>query len=249
MQESEKNTDWFAEWFDTPYYHLLYNNRNFDEAALFINNLIHFLQPNKDAILLDACCGKGRHAVVMHNAGYTVDAFDLSENNIQLAQQNQTTSLRFYKNDIRTPLFLNKYDVAFNLFTSFGYFENEEDNITAIKALSDSLKPNGVLVMDFLNAQKTIENMVEKEQKKVGELTFNIKRKVKDGFIVKQISFEDKGRKFKFEERVKALYENDFKKYFNLAELKLFKIAGNYHLNDFDKTTSDRLILFAKKQA
>lgn len=247
MKESDKNKDWFAEWFDTPYYHLLYKHRNFDEAALFISNLLNYLQPGKKAVLLDACCGKGRHALYMNKAGFSVDAFDLSENNIRLAQQNQTATLHFYKNDIRTPLFLNKYDVAFNLFTSFGYFENEADNISAIKALSDSIKPEGVLVMDFLNAHKTIDNMVEKEQKKVGELTFNIKRKVKNGFIVKQISFEDNGRKFKFEERVKALYENDFKKYFNLAGLKLFKTAGDYHLNDFNKTTSDRLILFAKK--
>lgn len=247
MKESDKNKDWFAEWFDTPYYHLLYKHRNFDEAALFISNLLNYLQPGKKAVLLDACCGKGRHALYMNKAGFSVDAFDLSENNIRLAQQNQTATLHFYKNDIRTPLFLNKYDVAFNLFTSFGYFENEADNISAIKALSDSIKPEGVLVMDFLNAYKTIDNMVEKEQKKVGELTFNIKRKVKNGFIVKQISFEDNGRKFKFEERVKALYENDFKKYFNLAGLKLFKTAGDYHLNDFNKTTSDRLILFAKK--
>lgn len=247
MKERDKNKDWFAEWFDTPYYHLLYKHRNFDEAALFISNLLNYLQPGKKAVLLDACCGKGRHALYMNKAGFSVDAFDLSENNIRLAQQNQTATLQFYKNDIRTPLFLNKYDVAFNLFTSFGYFENEADNISAIKALSDSIKPEGVLVMDFLNAHKTIDNMVEKEQKKVGELTFNIKRKVKNGFIVKQISFEDNGRKFKFEERVKALYENDFKKYFNLAGLKLFKTAGDYHLNDFNKTTSDRLILFAKK--
>lgn len=247
MKESDKNKDWFAEWFDTPYYHLLYKHRNFDEAALFISNLLNYLQPGKKAVLLDACCGKGRHALYMNKAGFSVDAFDLSENNIRLAQQNQTATLQFYKNDIRTPLFLNKYDIVFNLFTSFGYFENEADNISAIKALSDSIKPEGVLVMDFLNAYKTIDNMVEKEQKKVGELTFNIKRKVKNGFIVKQISFEDNGRKFKFEERVKALYENDFKKYFNLAGLKLFKIAGDYHLNDFNKTTSDRLILFAKK--
>lgn len=247
MKESDKNKDWFAEWFDTPYYHLLYKHRNFDEAALFISNLLNYLQPDKKAVLLDACCGKGRHALYMNKAGFSVDAFDLSENNIRLAQQNQTATLHFYKNDIRTPLFLNKYDVVFNLFTSFGYFENEADNISAIKALSDSIKPEGVLVMDFLNAHKTIDNMVEKEQKKVGELTFNIKRKVKNGFIVKQISFEDNGRKFKFEERVKALYENDFKKYFNLAGLKLFKTAGDYNLNDFNKTTSDRLILFAKK--
>lgn len=247
MKESDKNKDWFAEWFDTPYYHLLYKHRNFDEAALFISNLLNYLQPDKKAVLLDACCGKGRHALYMNKAGFSVDAFDLSENNIRLAQQNQTATLHFYKNDIRTSLFLNKYDVVFNLFTSFGYFENEADNISAIKALSDSIKPEGVLVMDFLNAHKTIDNMVEKEQKKVGELTFNIKRKVKNGFIVKQISFEDNGRKFKFEERVKALYENDFKKYFNLAGLKLFKTAGDYHLNDFNKTTSDRLILFAKK--
>src|SRR5690606_21291189 len=113
MKESDKNKDWFAEWFDTPYYHLLYKHRNFDEAALFISNLLNYLQPGKKAVLLDACCGKGSHALYMNKAGFSVDAFDLSESNIRLAQRNQTATLHFYKDDVGAPLFLNKYDVAF----------------------------------------------------------------------------------------------------------------------------------------
>lgn len=247
MEEILDNKNWFEAWFDTPYYHLLYKNRNFKEAGFFINNLIDYLAPPKDAFLLDACCGKGRHALYMNQLGFTVDAFDLSANNIEHAKQYENDKLHFFENDIRQPLNQHKYNIVFNLFTSFGYFDNEEDNFQAIKALSGSLKQDGVLVIDFLNAQKAIETMVSKEEKKVDDLTFKIKRKVKDGFIVKQISFEDKGRKFSFEEKVKALYQKDFTNYFNLAGLKLIKVAGDYQLNDFDIHSSDRLILFAKK--
>jgi len=247
MEEILDNKNWFEAWFDTPYYHLLYKNRNFKEAVFFIDNLIDYLAPPKDAFLLDACCGKGRHALYMNQLGFTVDAFDLSANNIAHAKQYENDKLHFFENDIRQPLNQHKYNIVFNLFTSFGYFDCEEDNIQAIKALSDSLKQDGVLVIDFLNAQKAIETMVSKEDKKVDDLTFKIKRKFKDGFIVKQISFEDNGRKFRFEEKVKALYQKDFINYFNLAGLKLIKVAGDYQLNDFDIHTSDRLILFAKK--
>jgi len=247
MEEILDNKNWFEAWFDTPYYHLLYKNRNFKEAGFFINNLIDYLAPPKDAFLLDACCGKGRHALYMNQLGFYVDAFDLSANNIEHAKQYENKKLHFFENDIRKPLNQQKYNIVFNLFTSFGYFDNEEDNFQAIKALSGSLKQDGVLVIDFLNAQKAIETMVSKEEKKVDDLTFKIKRKVKDGFIVKQISFEDNGRKFSFEEKVKALYQKDFINYFNLAGLKLIKVAGDYQLNDFDIHTSDRLILFAKK--
>lgn len=247
MEEILDNKNWFEAWFDTPYYHLLYKNRNFKEAGFFIDNLIAYLAPPKDALLLDACCGKGRHAFYMNQLGFTIDAFDLSANNIEYAKQYENNKLHFFENDIRQPLNQHKYNIVFNLFTSFGYFDSEEDNFQAIKALSDSLKQDGVLVIDFLNAQKAIETMINKEEKKVDDLTFKIKRKVKDGFIVKQISFEDKGRKFSFEEKVKALYQKDFTNYFNLAGLKLIKVAGDYQLNDFDIHSSDRLILFAKK--
>lgn len=247
MEEILDDKNWFEAWFDTPYYHLLYKNRNFKEAGFFINNLIDYLVPPKEASLLDACCGKGRHALYMNQLGFNVDAFDLSANNIEHAKKYENNKLHFFENDIRQVLNQDKYNIVFNLFTSFGYFDDEADNIQAIKALSDSLKQDGVLVIDFLNAQKAIEMMVSKEEKKVDDLTFKIKRKVKDGFIVKQISFEDKGRKFSFEEKVKALYQKDFINYFNLAGLKLIKIAGDYQLNDFDIHTSDRLVLFAKK--
>ena len=69
---------WFETWFDTPYYHQLYCDRNEQEAADFISNLVSFLGLKKGEKLLDMGCGKGRHAKIFHDFGLTVTGVDLS---------------------------------------------------------------------------------------------------------------------------------------------------------------------------
>ncbi|MFN5878833.1 MAG: SAM-dependent methyltransferase, partial [Flavobacteriales bacterium] len=64
--------EWFADWFDTPYYHILYKNRNDEEAAHFIENLIEFIQLDLGSRVLDLACGKGRHSVTLNKLGYNV---------------------------------------------------------------------------------------------------------------------------------------------------------------------------------
>ena len=58
--------EWFKDWFDSPYYHILYKDRNFDEAEQFINNLLTFLKPETNSRFLDLGCGKGRHSVFLN---------------------------------------------------------------------------------------------------------------------------------------------------------------------------------------
>ena len=81
--------EWFAEWFDTSYYHQLYQNRNEEEAALFISNLLQFLNLPKSSKLLDLACGKGRHSVTLNSFGYEVLGVDLAANSIQEASKFQ----------------------------------------------------------------------------------------------------------------------------------------------------------------
>ena len=73
---------WFVNWFDSPYYHLLYKNRDEKEAQVFIDNLIEKLQLKKGSKLIDIACGKGRHATYFNKKGMNVVGVDLSKNSI-----------------------------------------------------------------------------------------------------------------------------------------------------------------------
>jgi hypothetical protein len=142
--------------------------------------------------------------------------------------------------------FDEKFDAIFNLFTSFGYFENDEDNFTTLKAIRDSISEYGFAVIDFMNVHNVLVNLVPEEVKVVDEIEFHIKRYLKDSFIYKEIDFEDQGQKFHFTEKVKALTLGDFETMMEKAGIYLLDVFGDYKLKKFHKLESERLILIFK---
>ncbi len=241
-----KSTEnWYTSWFDTPYYHILYKDRNYREAQVFMDNLTHYLNLPEKAKVLDLACGKGRHSIYLNQLGFTVLGADLSENSITEATKNTNETLHFKVHDMREP-FEEKFDAIFNLFTSFGYFENDEDNLTTLKAIKESLSEYGFAVIDFMNVAQVLETLVPEETKTVEGIDFHIKRYLKDGHIYKEIDFEDKGQKFHFTEKVKALTLKDFEELMEEAGIYLLDIFGDYKLKKFHKTDSERLIMIFK---
>jgi SAM-dependent methyltransferase len=242
----ERNTEnWFTSWFDTPYYHILYKDRNYREAQVFMDNLTHYLNLPEKAKVLDLACGKGRHSIYLNQLGFNVLGADLSENSIAEASKNSNETLHFKVHDMREP-FEEKFDAIFNLFTSFGYFESDDDNLTTLKAIKDSLSEYGFAVIDFMNVAQVIETLVPEENKIVDGIDFKIKRYVEDGHILKEIDFEDQGRKYHFTEKVKALTLKDFEELMAEAGIFLLDIFGDYKLKKFHKTESERLIMIFK---
>ena len=242
----ERNTEnWFTSWFDTPYYHILYKDRNYREAQIFMDNLTHYLNLPEKAKVLDLACGKGRHSIYLNQLGFNVIGADLSENSIAEASKNSNETLHFQVHDMRE-VFEDKFDAIFNLFTSFGYFENDEDNLTTLKAIKASLTEYGFAVIDFMNVTQVIDTLVPDETKTVDGIDFHIKRYVKDGHIFKEIDFEDKGQKFHFTEKVKALTLKDFEALMEEAGIFLLDVFGDYKLKKFHKTESERLIMIFK---
>ncbi len=242
------NTNWFEAWFDSPYYHILYKDRNDAEAELFIDNLINFLQPAQNARFLDLACGKGRHAIYLNRKGFETIGIDLSPESIAHASQFENDSLQFYVQDMRKPFRINYFKYVLNLFTSFGYFEQERDDIAVMSTVYKTLEPNGIFVLDFMNTQKVIENLVGEEKKQIAGITFQINKYVENGFIVKRIRFFDNHKMYDYQERVKALTLNDFERYLSAANLKAVHLFGDYQLQPFQADTSDRLILVAEKK-
>lgn len=244
MQKETEN--WFASWFDTPYYHILYHDRDHEEAASFMKRLTSFLKLKPNDTILDLACGKGRHAITLNELGFDVTGIDLSPASILFAKDFENEKLHFEVHDMCRPFHKN-FDAVFNLFTSFGYFAKEEDNFRTIAAIKSNLKEEGIGVIDFMNVDFVIANLQEHEVKTVDKIKFHIHRYIKDGFIYKDISFTDVNNEFNFTERVKILRLEDFEAYFKKAGLQCTNCFGDYRLEPFDLQTSERLILIFKK--
>ncbi|QJX46689.1 class I SAM-dependent methyltransferase [Hymenobacter taeanensis] len=240
-------TEWFSTWFDSPYYHLLYQGRNYEEAQGFITALLQRLRPKPTAKLLDLACGKGRHAVYLSEQGYDVTGIDLSPESIAHASEAEHKHLRFFVHDMRQPL-PGEFDFIFNLFTSFGYFQEEAENVVALRNAAAALKPGGKMVIDFLNTERTVRELVAHETKEVDGTAFKIHRHLHHDFIVKDIWFQDElGQERHYQERVRALSRERFEEYFRMAGLRLSEVLGDYQLNPFNEPTSPRMIFILKK--
>ncbi len=243
-----KSKEWFESWFDTTYYHSLYKNRDENEAKLFVSKLVHFLNPKSGTKVLDLACGKGRHSITLNELGMNVLGVDLSQNSILKATEFENETLKFDVHDMRESIENQSFEIIFNLFTSFGYFDDYSDNEKVILAIHSMLQPNGRLVLDFMNSEKVIQNLVTQESKIEDGITFDISRNYDGNHIFKNIQFEDNNEKFHFTERVQALKFNDFEKLLLNAGFEINHSFGDFHLNSFNPQSSDRLIIIATKK-
>ena len=233
---------WYSSWFDTPFYHILYKDRDDKEAQSFMDALTYYLNISQNSTILDLACGKGRHSLYLNSIGYDVTGLDLSKQSISEAKQKENGRLCFDVHDMSKPYF-KQFDTVFNLFTSFGYFDCDKDNLNTIKAIKANLKPNGIGVIDFMNSDVVKNSLKQDDIKTVDGINFYLKRSVKNGYIVKDITFNFKGQDFNFYERVKAFTLNDFQIMFDQAQLTLLDVFGDYQLNTFNKHNSERLIM------
>ncbi len=242
---TKRKKQWYASWFDTPFYHILYRDRDHTEAQSFMDTLTHYLNIPEHGKILDLACGKGRHSMYLNALGYDVTGVDLSENSIAYAKQFENDTLHFQVHDMCQPL-NEKFDAVFNLFTSFGYFENDEDNLKTITAVKDELNDFGFGVIDFMNSEYVIQNLIPEDNKVIQNIAFFQKRYAKDGYIFKDIQFSYKNEHYNFQERVKAFTLQDFESLFDQAGVHLLDVFGDYKLRKFDKNTSERLVMIFK---
>ena len=238
-------TTWYASWFDTPFYHILYKDRDNTEAESFMHTLTNYLNIPESGKILDLACGKGRHAIYLNSIGYDVTGVDLSENSIEFAKQFENETLHFNVHDMCKP-YKQQFDAVFNLFTSFGYFNKEEDNLNTIKSIKADLNKFGFGVIDFMNTEFIIDNLVPEETKTVDGIEFKLKRYVDNGYIFKNIEFTFQGKEYSYQERVRAFTLSNFKTLFEQAGVYLLDVFGDYKLHKFDAKQSNRLIMIFK---
>jgi SAM-dependent methyltransferase len=243
--DASESKSWYESWFDSPYYHILYKHRDDTEARRFIDSLLAHLEPAAGARILDLACGKGRYSIYLANKGFDVTGVDLSPGSIAIARQYEQDQLHFFTHDMREPFRPGHFDYVFNFFTSFGYFEEQEDDLRVLQSVRSDLKPGGTFVLDFFNADYVRRNLVREEVKELEGIRFQLERSIEEPYVYKRIRFSDRGRHYAFEERVRLIGKDDFKPLFREAGLAIRKAFGDYQLHPFDTDTSPRLILLA----
>jgi SAM-dependent methyltransferase len=241
--------NWFENWFGSPYYRILYQNRDELEAQEFAEQLLGYLQPSPGSTMLDIACGEGRFARLFAEHGFDVTGIDISHASIEIAKASETNNLRFSVQDMRYPFITNYFDYAFNFFTSFGYFEHDRDHDLAAKAFAGALKEDGILVIDYLNHEFVSANLVPEETIHRDSYAFHIKRRLERNHFIKEISFTDAdGHERHYKESVAAFSQSDFNKMFRPVGMVPVGTFGDYHLNPYHPVDSPRLIMIFKKK-
>jgi len=112
------------------------------------------LELNKDSVVLDLCCGQGRHALQLAKQGCLVIGLDSSrfllDEALKGIRQQKLTRMKLIEGDMRAIPLDNVCDAVINLYTSFGFF-SDADNLTVLSNIALALKPKGKLLLDYWN--------------------------------------------------------------------------------------------------
>lgn len=240
---------WYKDWFNSPFYHKLYFDRDELEAENFMTKLIGKLAPPHGSRILDLACGKGRHSKTLASMGFNVTGVDISPDSIAFAKQFEHDNLQFFVHDMRLPFWGNYFDYVFNFFTSFGYFRTRREHDDAIRTVSKSLKPGGKLVIDYLNVHYSEDNLVRKEFKQLNGTGYDILRWDNETHFYKKIRINDNSLKepLEFTESVAKFTLGDFTDMLSFQGLKVEEVYGDYHFNAYDVRKTPRLIMIATK--
>jgi len=241
---------WFEEWFESDEYSTVYKHRNNEEAEILISFILSKINLSGDAKILDLGCGAGRHTLLLAKRGFQVTGIDQSAKLLSVAvdeAQKNGLHARFIKDDIRTVSFSEKFDVILNVFTSFGYFENDDDNFALFTNVEKHLSDEGVFVFDFLNAENVKRNLIPFSEDEIGDIVVKQSRKIEGNKVIKEIVLLQNGERKNYRESVRLYSKTDLLGALNKNNLSVEMIFGSYDGEAFDEFSSPRLILLCKK--
>jgi SAM-dependent methyltransferase len=240
---------WYREWFNDLDYLTLYQHRDESEAEQIINLIRAKIDLMPGSKILDLACGNGRHSIQLSKLGFKVTGLDLSETLLNIAKNNAISNnlnIDFVLGDMRHLNFENEFDMVVNLFTSFGYFSSDEENLKVIHNIHKALKPNGRFFIDYLNKDFLIRTLEPESVLETNGLTIIQKRKIENNRVLKDIIIRKKDKETIYNEAVTLYSLKDFTLFFDKAGLTLENTFGDYDGSPFSSSSS-RLVLTGKK--
>jgi SAM-dependent methyltransferase len=243
-------TEWFEDWFNTEEYLNVYRHRNEEDAKNLFDLIIKNVPREKGSKVLDLACGAGRHSILFAKNDFDVTAVDISNYLLNVGRKTAeelNLKINFIKSDLRKLNLNEKFHLIINLFTSFGYFESDDENGEVIKMASKHLVDNGYFVLDFFNIIYLQNNLIPISYDKIEDGIIKQERVIEGKRIVKNITITRRGIEKKYYESVRTFNKKELITFFTNNGLKIQFIYGDYLGNYFVEESSPRIIIIAKK--
>ncbi len=242
--------DWFKDWFSSKDYLDVYNHRDEKDAEEIVNLIFSQITLHKNAHILDAACGNGRHTIKFAELGYNVTAFDLSKTLLEVAKKNaeeKNLKIHFLLSDLRNIYISQKFDLIVSLFTSFGYFKTDSENFKFVENGFKMLNKNGYFVLDFLNKNYIEQHLIPFSQREFDDKKIFENRSIAENRVVKEIKIEKKNREYNYVESVRLYSYNELAENFIKIGFKIVDVFGNYLGSEFNLENSERCIIIFQK--
>ncbi|KJD43360.1 class I SAM-dependent methyltransferase [Paenibacillus terrae] len=255
-----------AEWYEQSFgedYLLVYKHRDFQGAYQEVQKMISWLKLPQGSSVLDLCCGMGRHSLALADAGYKVTGVDLSGVLLREAHASDPEGrVSWHQGDMREVPLEESFDAVVNLFTSFGYFEEDAEQLRVLKEIYRLLKPGGRFIIDYLNPAYVVAHLVPHSSRADEGSQIEEHRVIEDGFVKKQIAIrsiasvsashggaagqdttvagEEPARVY--HERVKLYPYEKFRALLEEAGLSVEQVHGSYNEDEYIENASPRMI-------
>ncbi|MEO3946968.1 class I SAM-dependent methyltransferase [Gorillibacterium sp. CAU 1737] len=240
---------WYEKSFGQDYL-LVYKHRDMQGAQAEAKQMAGWLDLAPGAEVFDLCCGMGRHSLALAEEGYRMTGMDLSD--VLLAEARRLDDhkqVEWVKGDMRRVPLTGPYDAVVNLFTSFGYFETDEENGAVLAEIGRLLRPGGRFLLDFMNARYVEHHLVPSSERQDGAVTIRESRSIENGFVFKRIVLVESGKPDRhYLERVRLYELDDFKRLLAGTGLVLDQVYGDYESGAYSEEESKRLILVGTRE-
>ena len=226
--------EWFESWFESEEYLKVYKHRDEQEALQLVESIISITNIKNKSKILDLACGAGRHSIEFAKKGFLLTAVDLSENllnNAKVNAQNAEVDIDFIRADIRDFYIDDKFDLVLNLFTSFGYFESDEENFKVFKSAYNHLNENGFFIFDYFNKKYLEENLIPNSSLRIEDGEIIQKRRIEKGRVIKDIIIKKNGNEKYFKESVKIYSLDEIKSKLELTKFNIKDIYGSFEFH------------------
>lgn len=241
--------EWFFDWFDENYLEYYLFTQNYELTIKQVNFIIDVLSIKNQDRILDLGCGIGRHLIELGKRGFRGVGIDFNKKFIEIANKNKgdLKNIEFIDMDIRKINYFNEFDGAISMWTSFGYFSDDE-NLDLLKKVNRALKNKKKFLIDIENISCLLNNLPKERWEKRDD-TFILERNelnIRTSRLKTKRVIIKSGKYYEYLRDYRIFTLSEIKNYLERSGFKVVNFYGGYEKEDFNPL-SKRLIIISEK--